>query len=276
MQGKEAAQIGMIEALIRELLQKMREEEGLEKKREGERVKRKMPSETEELYEEDDAILTQEGMHECLEEVEDENKYQEAEDVDQEVEDKDKEQKGVESVQFASSEATPPNLPSELHFKWVNPYYMNCLGRQRYGLIETNGQLKALCGVLNKKKMESMELNESEFKACSGLLHKLHNNRAKTGWVNRVWDLGKSFMDHHFWEVTHCMGALRSLNPQGIQISNIGGNSMMSSSTSLHNKIFQMSNLKDNKQKCWVGDNPPCCAYLHEIKIRILDYSLNS
>ncbi|MED6184037.1 hypothetical protein PIB30_043541 [Stylosanthes scabra] len=129
------------------------------------------------LHEEDDESLRQEGMHECLEEVEEENKYQEAEDVDQEVEHKDKEQKGVESVHFASSEATPPMLPSELHFKW---------------------------------KMDSMELSE-----CNGLLHKLHNNKAKIGWANRVWDLGKSFMDHHFSEITHCMGALRSLNPPG-------------------------------------------------------------
>ncbi|MED6112467.1 hypothetical protein PIB30_062008 [Stylosanthes scabra] len=66
-------------------------------------------------------------MHECLEEVKEENTYQEAEDVDQEVEHKDKEQKGVESVHFASSEATPPMLPSELHFKWVNPYDMSYL-----------------------------------------------------------------------------------------------------------------------------------------------------
>ncbi|MED6180356.1 hypothetical protein PIB30_009424 [Stylosanthes scabra] len=122
--------------------------------------------------------------------------------------------KGVEIVHFASSEATPPKLPSELHFKWVNPYDMNCLDPQRYGLIEKDGQLKALCGVLDKKKMESMELNESKFKGCNGLLHKLHNNKAKIGWANRVWDPRKSSMDHH-WEVTHCMGALRSLNPPG-------------------------------------------------------------
>ncbi|MED6135677.1 hypothetical protein PIB30_048895 [Stylosanthes scabra] len=152
-------------------------------------------------------------MHECLEEVEEENKYQEAEDVDQEVEDNDKEQKGVEIVHFASSEATPPKLSSELHLKWVNPYDMNCLSPKRYGLIKTDGQLKALCGVLDK--MDSMELNESKFKACSGLFHKLHNHRAKTGWANRVWDPGKSFMNHHFWEVTHCIGAFRSLNPLG-------------------------------------------------------------
>ncbi|MED6208174.1 hypothetical protein PIB30_042627 [Stylosanthes scabra] len=138
------------------------------------------------LHEKDDESLKQEGMHECLEEVDEENKYQEAEDVDQEVEDKDKEQKGVKVVHFASSEATPPKLPSELHFKWINPYDMNCLGPQHYGSFETNGQLKALCGVLDKKKMDSMELTESKFKECNGLLHKLHNNKAKIGWANRV------------------------------------------------------------------------------------------
>ncbi|MED6160940.1 hypothetical protein PIB30_055978 [Stylosanthes scabra] len=140
-------------------------------------------------------------MHECLEEVEEENEYQEAEDVDQEVEDKDKEQKGIEIVHFASSKATPPNLPSEFHFKWVSPYDMNCLGPQHYGLFEMDGQRKTPCGVLDKKKMDYMELNESKSKACSGLLHKIHNNRAKTGWANRVWDPGKSFMNHHFWEI---------------------------------------------------------------------------
>ncbi|MED6159313.1 hypothetical protein PIB30_041246 [Stylosanthes scabra] len=154
-------------------------------------------------------------MHECLEEVEEENEYQEAEDINQEVEDKDKGQKGIEIVHFTSSEATPPKLPSELHFKWANLYDMNCLGPQRYGLFKTDGQLKALCGVLDKKKMDSMELSESKFKECNGLLHKLHNNKVKIWWANQVWDPGKSFMDHHFWEVTHCMGALRSLNPLG-------------------------------------------------------------
>ncbi|MED6131816.1 hypothetical protein PIB30_013298 [Stylosanthes scabra] len=165
------------------------------------------------LHEENVESLEQEGMHECLEEVEEENEYQEAKDIDQEVEDNDKGQKGIEIVHFTSSEATPPKLPSELHFKWANPYDMNCLSPQRYGLFKTDGQLKALCRVLDKKKMDSMELSESKFKECNGLLHKLHNNKAKIGWANRVWDPGKSFMDHHFWEVTHCMGALRSLNP---------------------------------------------------------------
>ncbi|MED6113830.1 hypothetical protein PIB30_074516 [Stylosanthes scabra] len=123
-------------------------------------------------------------MHECLKEVEEENEYQEAEDIDQEVEDEDKGQKGIE-------------IPTN------------------YGLFKMDGQFKALCGVLDIKKKESMELSESKFKECNGLLHKFRNDKAKIGWANRVWDPGKSFMDHHFWEVTHCMGALRSLNPLG-------------------------------------------------------------
>ncbi|MED6108756.1 hypothetical protein PIB30_027166 [Stylosanthes scabra] len=52
------------------------------------------------LHEEDDESLTQEGMHECLEEVEEENKCQEAEDVNQEVEDKDKEQQEGKECSF--------------------------------------------------------------------------------------------------------------------------------------------------------------------------------
>ncbi|MED6126325.1 hypothetical protein PIB30_077403 [Stylosanthes scabra] len=133
------------------------------------------------LQEEDVESLNHGEVHECIEEVEEENEDKEVEDVDQEVEDKDKEPKGMENVHSASSEATPPKLPSELHFEWVNPSNMNFLGPQHYGLLETDGQLKALCGVLDKKKMESMELDESRFKAYSGLLHKLHNNRAKVG-----------------------------------------------------------------------------------------------
>ncbi|MED6120344.1 hypothetical protein PIB30_020024 [Stylosanthes scabra] len=52
------------------------------------------------LHEENIESLEQEGMHECLEEVKEENKYQEAEDVDQDVEHKDKEQKGGRECSF--------------------------------------------------------------------------------------------------------------------------------------------------------------------------------
>ncbi|MED6199907.1 hypothetical protein PIB30_080198 [Stylosanthes scabra] len=136
---------------------------------------------------EDVKSLYHEEVHEFLEDVEEENEDQEVEDVDQEVEDKDKEPKEMEIVHSVSSEATPPKLPSELHFEWVNPSDMNFLSPPHYGLLETDDQLKALCGVLDKKEMDSLELDESrfitcgksEFKAYGGHLHKLHNNRAK-------------------------------------------------------------------------------------------------
>ncbi|MED6162961.1 hypothetical protein PIB30_075441, partial [Stylosanthes scabra] len=118
------------------------------------------------LNEEDVESLNHEEVHECLEEVEEENEDQETEDVDQEVEDKDKEPKGIEIVHSASSEATPPKLPSELHFEWVNPSDMNFLSPPHYGLLEMDGQLKALCRVLDKKEMDSLELDESRFITC--------------------------------------------------------------------------------------------------------------
>ncbi|MED6199914.1 hypothetical protein PIB30_080265 [Stylosanthes scabra] len=130
------------------------------------------------LNEGDVENLNHEEVRECLEEVDDKNEDQEVEDVDHEVENKDKEQKGMEIVHSALSKATPSKLPSELQFEWVNFSNLNFIGPQHYGLLETDGQLKALCGVLDKKKEDSVELG-SEFKAYSGYLHKLHNNRTK-------------------------------------------------------------------------------------------------
>ncbi|MED6199152.1 hypothetical protein PIB30_073245 [Stylosanthes scabra] len=112
--------------------------------------------------------------------------------------DKDKESKGMEIIQSASSEATPPESSSKLHFEWVNLSDMNLLGPQHYGLLETNDQLRVLCGVLDKKKMDSLGMDESrfttsggsEFKAYNGHLHKLHNNRAKVGALNLKKHLG--------------------------------------------------------------------------------------
>ncbi|MED6137845.1 hypothetical protein PIB30_068854 [Stylosanthes scabra] len=92
------------------------------------------------LLEEDVESLNHEEVNECLEKVEEENEDQEAEDVDQEVKNEDKEPKGMEIVYSASSEATPPELPSKSHFEWVHYLW------------------------------------ESEFKAYSG---HLHNNQAK-------------------------------------------------------------------------------------------------
>ncbi|MED6123494.1 hypothetical protein PIB30_049645 [Stylosanthes scabra] len=142
------------------------------------------------------------------------NEEVEEENVDQEVEDKDKEPKGMEIV-----------YP------------------QHYGLLETDGQLRVLCGVLDKKEMDSLGLDKSrfitweklEFKAYSEHLHKLHNNKVKVGalnlrkhlgpwqfqeelvdlqndgWTNQVWDLGKIYKNQHFWGLVTYLGILASL-----------------------------------------------------------------
>ncbi|MED6210128.1 hypothetical protein PIB30_061251 [Stylosanthes scabra] len=160
------------------------------------------------LNEGDVENLNHEEVRECLEEVE---------------ENKDKEQKGMEIVHSALSKATPSKLPSELQFEWVNFSNLNFIG-----------QLKALCGVLDKKKEDSAELG-SEFKAYSGYLHKLHNNRTnvgalsskkhlgpwkfheklvdsqKNGWTNQVWDPGKSYKSQHFWRFITYLGVLANL-----------------------------------------------------------------
>ncbi|MED6208228.1 hypothetical protein PIB30_043143 [Stylosanthes scabra] len=93
--------------------------------------------------------LNHKEVHECLEEIEEEN-------VDQEMADKDKESKGMEIIQSTSFEATPPESPSKLHFEWINLSDMNLLGPQHYAWLETDDQLRVLCGVLDKKEMDSL------------------------------------------------------------------------------------------------------------------------
>ncbi|MED6185723.1 hypothetical protein PIB30_059749 [Stylosanthes scabra] len=152
------------------------------------------------LNEEVVECLNHEEVHEFLEEVEVKNEEQEVEDVDQEVENEDKEPKGMEIIHSISSRADPSKLPSKLHFKWANPSDMNFLGPQHYDLLEMDGQLKALCGVMDKKEMDSLGLDKSMFitwgksklKIYSGDLQKLNNSRAKDGALSlrSIWDLG--------------------------------------------------------------------------------------
>ncbi|MED6110391.1 hypothetical protein PIB30_042417 [Stylosanthes scabra] len=149
----------------------------------------------------------------------------------------------MEIVHSASSKVTPSELPSKLQFEWVDLPNLNFIGPQHYALLETDDQLGALDGVLDKKETESLELNapmfitcgESEFESCSEHLHKLHNNRTNVGafslkkhlrpwqlqeklvdshrkeWRNHVWDPGKNYKSNHFWGVITCIGAFRDL-----------------------------------------------------------------
>ncbi|MED6199120.1 hypothetical protein PIB30_072953 [Stylosanthes scabra] len=121
----------------------------------------------------------------------------------------------MEIVHSASSEATPPKLPSELYFKWVNPFDMNFLGPQHYCLLETDGQIKALCRVLDKKEVDFGWLNYSRCVMDGMLKLEAQNEKCDDqqgeGWTNRVWDPGKSFMNQYFWGVTAYIGVLRGL-----------------------------------------------------------------
>ncbi|MED6188320.1 hypothetical protein PIB30_084851 [Stylosanthes scabra] len=117
----------------------------------------------------EDALLNEEdfeSLHECLEEIEEENEAPNAEDVDQEV---DKEPKKMEIVYFVSPKATPSKLPSELQFERVNFINLNSIGPQHYALLETDDQLGALDGVLDKKEEDPAEL-DSEFNVYGGYL----------------------------------------------------------------------------------------------------------
>ncbi|MED6209601.1 hypothetical protein PIB30_056349 [Stylosanthes scabra] len=147
------------------------------------------------LHEDDVESLNHEEVHECLEEVEEENEDQEAKDVDQEVENEDKEPKGMEIVYSASFEATPLELPSKSL------------------RVETDSQLRALCGVLDIKGMDSLVLDESRF-ITSGNQNSKPMVDIFTSFTTtdpRVWDPGKSFMNRHFWGVIAYIGAFRGL-----------------------------------------------------------------
>ncbi|QHN86117.1 uncharacterized protein DS421_16g543230 [Arachis hypogaea] len=64
------------------------------------------------------------------------------------------EHKGVELAN--SLTIPPPKLPSSFTtFKWVKFISLSFLIPLEYGLLETDGQLRALCGIKNKRKMSS-------------------------------------------------------------------------------------------------------------------------
>ena len=64
------------------------------------------------------------------------------------------EHKGVEIT--SSLETPPPKLPSSFTtFKWVKFISLSFLIPLEYGLLETDGQLRALCGIKSKRKTVS-------------------------------------------------------------------------------------------------------------------------
>ncbi|MED6224814.1 hypothetical protein PIB30_087745 [Stylosanthes scabra] len=52
---------------------------------------------------------------------------------------------------------------------------MNLLGPQHYALLETDDQLRVVCGVLDKKEMDSLGMDESRFITCGESEFKAYN-----------------------------------------------------------------------------------------------------
>ena len=80
------------------------------------------------------------------------------------------EPKGMELA--ISLKIPPPKLPSSFTtFKWVKFISLSFLIPFEYGLLETDGQLRALCGIKSKRKMVSGKSCQARFNmvACSKL-----------------------------------------------------------------------------------------------------------
>ncbi|MED6199731.1 hypothetical protein PIB30_078666 [Stylosanthes scabra] len=122
--------------------------------------------------------LNHKEVHECLEEVEEEN-------VDQEVADEDKELKGMEILQSAS--------PSKLHFEWVNLSDMNLLGPQHYEFKAYNGHLHKLHNNRAKVGVSNLKKHLGPWQSQKKLVDLQRNE-----WTNQVWDPGKSYKNKHF------------------------------------------------------------------------------
>ncbi|KAL4293824.1 hypothetical protein AHAS_Ahas18G0166700 [Arachis hypogaea] len=63
--------------------------------------------------------------------------------------------KGVERALSRSLGTPPPKLPSNPSFEWVKLLTLSFIIPLEFGLLETDGQLRALCGIKCKRRMFS-------------------------------------------------------------------------------------------------------------------------
>jgi len=85
-------------------------------------------------------------------------------DVCQEVEVVEEEHKGVDLAYSKCGEVSLPKSPSSFTpFKWVKFLSLSFLIPLEYGLLETDGQLRALCGMERKKGLVSGRHHVSQF-----------------------------------------------------------------------------------------------------------------
>ncbi|RYR25895.1 hypothetical protein Ahy_B02g059922 [Arachis hypogaea] len=95
-----------------------------------------------------------------LEEVEEEVEVEEA---CEEVEVVKKEHKGVDLTLSKCGEVPLPKSPSNITFKWVKFLSLIFTFLLEYGLIENDGQLRALCGIKSKRELVSSWKHHSKF-----------------------------------------------------------------------------------------------------------------
>jgi len=128
------------------------------------------------------------------EKIELEGSYQEEEvEVEKtckEVEVVKKEHKGVDLALAKCGEVPLPKSPSNTTFKWVKFLSLSFTFSLEYGLIEKDGQLRALCGIKSRRELCSGWKHHSRFMmvACS----KLNSNgwcRTKFWVYENVWML---------------------------------------------------------------------------------------
>ncbi|RYQ90256.1 hypothetical protein Ahy_B09g096449 [Arachis hypogaea] len=103
------------------------------------------------------------------EELEEEEEV-EVEEACQEVEVFKEEHKGMELTR--PLETSLPKSPSNITFKWVKFLSLIFTFPLEYGLIENDGQLRALCGVKNKRKLSSGWKYQSRFLMVGSLKSK--------------------------------------------------------------------------------------------------------
>ncbi|KAL4316078.1 hypothetical protein AHAS_Ahas15G0249100 [Arachis hypogaea] len=166
-----------------------------------------------------------------------------------EVEEFKEEHKGVELAR-----PLPKSSPSNTTFKWVKFLSLTFTFLLEYGLLETDGQLRALCGIKSKRKMISGKSYQARFKmvACSKLKCKdwcraqLNGSRRLFGYLcensnqlppggnngdpqedgckSKVWDPGIYSHNQHYWSLVTCFNLLEGVmrlvwNPGGYWIN---------------------------------------------------------
>jgi len=154
-----------------------------------------------------------------------------SEEVYEEVEINKEEHKGVKLASTLEIPLPKPP-PSILSFKWVNSLYSSFIIPLEYGLLETDGQLRHICGFKSKKEMASGWKHYSRLimVACSKLNctvwyrarlfgsrrmfgHFIENskvmppkwnndNQLEDGCGNKIWDPG--IHEDQFWEPMVC------------------------------------------------------------------------